>query len=68
LLYKDEEMLSFLALHIAKARHSRWRVIIGGDLNSRLEDEDLDCDNQSAAQRRDNALHNFLNPQGLVYA
>jgi exonuclease III len=68
LLYKDEKMSSFLALHIAKARRSRWRVIIGGDFNSRPEDEDLDSDNQSPARRRDNALHNFLNRQGLVDA
>jgi Endonuclease/Exonuclease/phosphatase family len=61
-------MSSFLALHIAKARRSRWRVIIGGDFNSRPEDEDLDSDNQTAARRRDNALHNFLNRQGLVNA
>jgi hypothetical protein len=58
--YKDEEILSFLALHIAKARRSRWGIIIGGDLNSRLEDEDLDSDNQSAARRRDNACMTFL--------
>jgi exonuclease III len=44
------------------------RVIFGGDLNSRPEDEDLNCDNQSAARRRHNALHYFLNRQGLVNA
>jgi exonuclease III len=68
LLYKDKEMSSFLALHMAKASRSRWRVIIGGDLNSRPEEKDLDCDNQSAARRRGNALHNFLSCQGLVNA
>jgi hypothetical protein len=49
-LNKDKDMAIFLAVHIAKARRSQWRTIIGRDLNLYPEDRDLSSETQSATR------------------